>query len=113
MPRYRKFGIELITWLYNIGSKVKISDSQCCFRAHSARLVDEINITESGFGFSVQVLIQARQKKLGIKEIPISCIYHSEGSTINPLSHGLGVAFTVIKLRFQSLLRGSNLGDNA
>jgi glycosyltransferase involved in cell wall biosynthesis len=102
MPRYRKFGIKVITWLFNIGSKVKISDAQSCYRAHSARLLDAINITESGFGFSVQVLIQARRKKLGIKEVPISCIYHSEGSTINPLSHGLGVAFAVLKLRLKS-----------
>jgi len=101
MPRYRKFGIQAITWLFNIGSKIKVSDGQSCYRAHSARLLDAINITENGFGFSVQVLIQARRHKLIIKEVPISCIYHSEGSTINPLSHGLGVAFAVMKLRLR------------
>ncbi|GAI05854.1 unnamed protein product, partial [marine sediment metagenome] len=40
VPRYRKFGINVITWLYNLGSKVKVSDSQSCFRAHSRRLID-------------------------------------------------------------------------
>ena len=34
IPRYRKFGIDVITWLYNFGSKMKVSDSQSCFRAH-------------------------------------------------------------------------------
>ena len=99
IPRYRKFGIDVITWLYNLGSEVKVSDSQSCFRAHSRRLIDAINITEDGFGFSVQVLIQARRKGCAIKEVPISCLYHSQGSSLNPVVHGLGVAFTVIKLR--------------
>jgi cellulose synthase/poly-beta-1,6-N-acetylglucosamine synthase-like glycosyltransferase len=99
IPKYRKFGIDVITFLYNLGSKVRVSDSQCCFRAQSRRLIEAINITEAGFSFSVQVLIQARRMGFTIKEVPISCIYHSQGSTINPVTHGLGVAFDVIKHR--------------
>jgi glycosyltransferase involved in cell wall biosynthesis len=102
VPRYRKFGIDVITWLYNIGSQTKVTDSQSGFRAYSRRLVEKINITEDGFGFSVQVLIQARKKDFVITEVPVSCIYHADGSTINPISHGLGVAFSVLKLRFMS-----------
>ena len=102
MPRYRRFGIKVITWLFNIGSNVKISDAQSCFRAHSKRLMDAISITESGFGFSVEILIQARQKGFRIKEVPVSCLYHSEGSTINPMRHGLSIALTVLKLRLKS-----------
>ena len=101
-PKYRKFGIDVITWLYNFGSKVRVSDSQSCFRAHSRRLIEAINITENGFSFSVQVLIQARKKGFVIKEVPVSCIYHSQSSTINPLRHGFGVVFSVIKLRLRN-----------
>jgi len=101
--RYRKFGIDVITWLFNVGSKVKISDSQCCFRAHSRRLLDNIDITENGFGFSVEVLIKARKMGLTITEIPISCVYHSQGSSMNPITHGLGVALNVIKHRIKTL----------
>jgi glycosyltransferase involved in cell wall biosynthesis len=102
VPGYRKFGIDVITWLYNIGSKIKVTDSQSCFRAYSRRLIEIVDITEDGFGFSVQLLIQARKKGLAIMEVPVSCIYHSNGSTINPVTHGLGVAFNVIKLRLSS-----------
>lgn len=98
-PRYRKFGIDVITWLYNFGSKVKVSDSQSCFRAHSRRLIEAVEITEDGFVFSVQVLIQARRKNFVIREVPVSCIYHLDGSSLNPVAHGLGVAWGVIKLR--------------
>jgi glycosyltransferase involved in cell wall biosynthesis len=102
--RYRKFGIDVITWLYNFGSKVKVSDSQSCFRAHSRRVIEAINITENGFGFSVQVLIQARRKKFVIREVPVSCIYHLQGSSLNPVAHGLGVAWGVVKLRLRNEL---------
>lgn len=112
MPRYRKLGIDVITWLFNIGSRVKISDGQSCFRAHSRRLLEAISISESGFGFSVQVLIQAREKGFRIKEVPICCVYHSESSTSNPVSHGLSVAFATVKLRFGILLR-SLIGGNS
>lgn len=99
MPKYRKFGIDVITLLYNLGSKVRVSDSQCCFRAQNRRLIEAVNITEPGFSFSVQVLIQARRRGFTIKEVPVSCIYHSQGSSLNPVAHGLGVALSVIKHR--------------
>jgi len=99
VPRYRKFGIQVITWLFNIGSKVRVSDAQSCFRAHSRRLAETISISESGFGFSVEVLIKAREKEFVIKEVPISCLYHSESSTINPVIHGLIIVFAILKLR--------------
>lgn len=99
IPFYRRFGIRAITWLLNVGADVKISDSQCCFRAHSRRLVDGLQITENDFGFSVQILLQARRNGFSIKEVPATCLYHSDGSTINPVRHGLGVAATVVRLR--------------
>jgi glycosyltransferase involved in cell wall biosynthesis len=105
---YRKFGIDVITWLYNLGSNFKVSDSQSCFRAHSRRLLEAINITESGFGFSVEVLIRARRKGFVITEVPISCVYHSQGSSLNPIAHGLGVALSVIRFRLWNAMLFSN-----
>ncbi len=104
IPKYRKFGIDVITWLFNIGSKVKVSDSQSCFRAYSKKLIGALDITENRYGFSIEVLIQAREKGFNIKEVPISCLYHSESSTINPVKHGLCVALTVIKFRLKGIL---------
>jgi glycosyltransferase involved in cell wall biosynthesis len=103
VPKYRKFGINIITWLYNLGSKKRVSDSQSCFRAYSRKSLEAVTITENGFSFSVEVLIQARKKGFVITEVPTSCVYHSQGSTINPLTHGLGVAWNVVKHRLKSL----------
>jgi glycosyltransferase involved in cell wall biosynthesis len=110
IPRYRKVGIEAINLLYNLGSKSKLSDTQSCFRVYGKKAIHSLNVTESGFGFSVELLLEARRKQLAITERPIVCLYHSASHTQNPLRHGLNVAFTVVKLRLKYSLkpRGSN-----
>jgi glycosyltransferase involved in cell wall biosynthesis len=103
--RYRKFGIDVITWLYNLGSDVKVVDAQSCYRGYDRKSLDSLHITEKGFGFSVELLVQAREEGLVIKEVPISCIYHSASHSINPVVHGVGVALMVVKHRLKSLWR--------
>lgn len=105
---YRYFGIKVITWLYNIGSKIKLTDAQCCFRAFSKYALEKMPITENGFEFSVETLVKARASGLRIKEVPVKCIYHKDfgqNSTLNPIRHGLGVAFAVIKWRLKLELK--------
>jgi hypothetical protein len=99
MPPYRNLGIDVITWLYNIGSTAKITDSQSCFRSHSRKLLESINITRADFGFSIEVLVKARKNGLKIIEVPVSCLYHSQSSTMNPIVHGMSIAWSVIQLR--------------
>jgi glycosyltransferase involved in cell wall biosynthesis len=106
IPRYRRFGIGIITLLLNFAAKVKISDSQSCFRAYSKRAIKNLDITENGFGFSIETLVQARRKGLVIKEVPISCVYNAHSHSLNPLVHGLRVALSVIRLRLKYRLNG-------
>jgi len=104
IPRYRKFGIKVITWLYNVWRKDKLSDVQCCFRAFSRRVLEEINITESGFSFSVETIIKARGLGFRIVEVPVSVLYHkqfSQNSSLNPIVHGLAVALGTVKWRLK------------
>lgn len=104
MPSYRKVGNKIITWLYNMGNKNKITDSQSCYRAYNSALLRSLEITEQEFGFSTEVLIKARARGFRIVEVPISCIYHavlSENSSKNPLSHGLQVAWCTVKWRMK------------
>jgi glycosyltransferase involved in cell wall biosynthesis len=91
-PKYRRIGIAIITWLFNVGAKSKISDAQSCYRAYGKKALNLLNITENGFGFSVELLIEARKKGLIITEVPISCIYNSASHSIDPITHGLIVA---------------------
>lgn len=104
VPRYRKFGIDVITWLYNLGWKEKIVDAQSGFRAYSRKTIEAIDITYPGFEFSIQSLVRARKKRLKIVEAPVSCIYHDAGSTQNPITHGLSVLWGIVKIRLKEEL---------
>ena len=107
VPRYRKFGNDIITCLYNLGHKNRIVDSQSCFRACTRELLDKIGIEERGFGFSTEVLVKARARGFKIVEVPITCVYHKEfswNSHMNPLKHGLGVAWATVKWRIREEL---------
>lgn len=109
IPRYRKFGIKVITWLYNVGNKQKVSDAQCCFRAYRADVLKALDIKEGGFTFSTETLIKVRALGYRIKEVPVSVLYHrqfSQNSTLNPIQHGLSVAFGTIRLRLKVELLG-------
>lgn len=108
-PRYRKFGIDVITWLYNIGHKAKITDSQSCLRAYSRKIFEYVHICEDGFGFSTEIITKARKAGFSFTEVPITCIYHKEfasNSTMNPIKQGVTVALITIKWRLWGMVRG-------
>jgi glycosyltransferase involved in cell wall biosynthesis len=106
MPVHREFGIDVINLMYNLGSRQQITDTQSGFRAHSRRLLEAVQITRNDFGFSVEMLVLARKKGFPIREVPISCVYHSQGSSMNPVMHGLSVALSVAQLRIKHELFG-------
>jgi len=102
MPIYRRCGINVITWLCNFGSRTRITDTQCCFRAYGKKAIQTLGSNEEGFGFSIDLLIQSRENNLNIAEVPISCVYHDACHTENPITHGLGIAYSVLKFRLKS-----------
>jgi len=99
VARYRRFGAGVITFLYNMGASTKITDVQSRFRAYNQRALQALHITEPGFGFSVETLVQARSAGLRIREVAISCVNHEQSHSMDPVFHGLGVALTVVKHR--------------
>ena len=113
IPQYRKLGIGIITFLYNFASKVKVSDAQSGFRAYGKEVMNAFTVTEIGMGASVEAIVKIREKGFNITEVPISCIYHSGSHSTNPVTHGLSVALTVVKLRLRNLLRRSIEGNGA
>ena len=103
MRRYRKLGIGMITWLCNVGSPVKMTDSQSGFRAYRRSVIESVTLTDRRMGASVEMLIKARKKGFIICEVPITCRYHSESSKQNPVLHGLGVVLAVVVFRLKNM----------
>jgi glycosyltransferase involved in cell wall biosynthesis len=102
VPRYRSFGIKTITKVTQAASYHGLTDSQSGFRAYSRNALSKINLFEDGMAVSVEILLRAKEKNLSTTEVPITINYDmKDTSTHNPLSHGVGVLYSV--LQFVSL----------
>ena len=104
MPPYRKFGISVITFLWNFGSKVTVSDTQSGFRAYNKRIFNAPALSEKGMSVSIEILEKARKEGVIIKEVPVSCSYMPSTLNLGAIRHGLGVAFSVVRIRFKNSL---------
>jgi glycosyltransferase involved in cell wall biosynthesis len=101
MPLYRRFGARLITKLVDGSSKNGVSDAQSGFRAYNREALERLSVVEAGMGASVEILLEARKNDLKICEVPSSCKYPNGDvatSTENPVTHGLGVVMSIIRL---------------
>ena len=103
MPGYRKFGIRVITFIFNFGSRGKVSDAQSGFRAYSKKIFERYHLSEKGMGVSIETLEKARRKGAVIKEVPVSCAYPASTLTLKTVSHGLNVAFSVVRIRLSNI----------
>lgn len=113
MPSYRAFGIKVITYLWDFGSRTKVSDAQSGFRAYSKKLFEELLLSEQGMSISIEILEKVRRKGATIKEVPISCYYPALTVKSRAVKHGLGVALSVIRIRLKHIVQGLLKRDNA
>lgn len=116
IPNYRRLGIGVITWLWNIGSKIKVSDAQSGFRACNKRLVNDLKLTEDGMSQSIEILEKIRKNKPVIKEVPITCSYENNNGhlTFKAACQGIYVALSVIKIRLKYMfVKRKNLNTSS
>jgi glycosyltransferase involved in cell wall biosynthesis len=110
MPAGRRVGNFILNLLFNVGSKNKVTDTQCGFRCFSKEVFKTIVIEEIGFGFCTEVLVKARAQHLKVGEVPVRCIYHNpeQDNTSPQLAHGASVALKTIKWRLKVLCAASS-----
>ena len=97
IPKYREAGVKAITKLTNVTGGTKISDSQSGLRAYNKKILEDLQLMETGMGISTEILIKANKKGLKIFEVPINISYEGETSTHNPATHGVSVIFSTMK----------------
>ena len=95
-PRYRRIGQKVIFRSSRLASKTNISDSESGFRALSPKAINELDLKENGFAIESEMITRAAAKNLKITEVPISNIYTIDGSTLNPIRHGIQVLSRII-----------------
>jgi glycosyltransferase involved in cell wall biosynthesis len=100
IPRYRRFGIRVLTRFTNAGSKSenhRVTDGQSGFRTYSRKAIELIHPKDRDMGVSAEILMQGRKNNLLYEEVPISVDYDLDGSTQRPVGHGLGVILSILK----------------
>src|SRR2546426_5495573 len=75
-----------------------LTDSQCGFRVFSSRALSLIEPTDSGLSIESQMLLEAQEKNLRIREVNIDARYDLEGSTLPPGKHGASVLGRIVTL---------------
>ena len=98
IPRYRRIGQRVLSYFSRILSKEKVIDSECGYRALSARAIAELKLRQKGFAIETEMIAAATEKGLKITEVPISAIYTKDSSTLNPVSHGVGVLTRILAM---------------
>jgi len=98
IPNYRRIGQRVLSYFSHILSGKKVIDSECGFRAFSPKAIAEVELRQSGMAISAETIAVAADKGLKITEVPISSIYTKDGSTLNPIAHGLGVLTWIITM---------------
>jgi len=98
IPLYRRFGQRVLSFFSRLLSGEKVFDSECGFRAFSPKAVAELKLKQDGFAVEAEMISAATEKALKVIEVPISAIYTRDGSTLNPVVHGLGNLALIIDM---------------
>jgi len=97
VPRHRILGHRAFTWLTNLASGLRVSDSQSGFRAFSPRAVECVNFASRGFSVESEMQFLAHEHGLRLAEVPITADYVDKPKR-PVLAHGLMVLNGVLRL---------------
>ena len=74
-PTDRRFINDTITKEVNARYGLNLTDSFCGFKAYRRAALDQLHITENGWGMPLQLWVQAARQGLRVKEIAVPRIY--------------------------------------
>ena len=87
---YRRFGQRVLAKMTYVASREKVTDTESGFRAYSRETLNTLELKEKGMAISAEIVSEASRKGIKVTEVPISVTYTNDGSTLNPITHGLG-----------------------
>ena len=97
VPGYRIWGHRVLTFLANLGSRVKLTDSQSGFRAFSPKAIEALSFAEEGLSVESEMQFLANEADLRVMEVPVRIGYHGAVKR-SPIAHGIGVLNSIMGL---------------
>jgi glycosyltransferase involved in cell wall biosynthesis len=98
IPLHRRIGQRVLIHSANVLSQKRLSDSESGFRAFSGKALSTMSLKESGMAISAETVAEAAKRGLKVAEVPVSVSYSRDSSTLNPVSHGLGVFARILAM---------------
>lgn len=96
-PLYRRMGQRVLDLVTNIGCGLSITDTQSGFRAFAGRTKGIFRFEQKGLAIESEMLADAAAAGLRIQEVEIGVRYDVNGSSENPVIHGLRVLVNVLR----------------
>ncbi|MDD2285810.1 MAG: glycosyltransferase family 2 protein [Paludibacter sp.] len=99
IPGYRKLGMKVLDRATMMAAgNIRVSDSQCGYRAYAKSAYTVIHPSGKGMSVSSEILVQLSDHQLNVGEIPIKVRYDiDDTSSQNPFRHGVTVLMNVVR----------------
>lgn len=97
VPQYRRMGQHLLTLVTNLGSRVKLTDSQSGFRAFSCKAINNMSFAEGGLSVESEMQFSISRSGLRVAEVPVEVTYVDKAKR-SPVGHGVNVLSRVLVL---------------
>jgi glycosyltransferase involved in cell wall biosynthesis len=96
-PFYRRLGQVVLDNATRLNSGLNLTDSQSGFRAFARDTKDVFRFKQNGLAIESEMLADAANAGLRIKEVEIGVRYDVDSSSENPVSHGLKVLAKILQ----------------
>lgn len=103
MPTIRKGSNYLTTLMINSLFSLKVSDSQCGFRAYSRGALTALAVSSTGFEGETESLVRLGSAGFRMREVPIKTLYGGERSKMSVLRDTWRFLRTIIRLKLEEL----------
>ncbi len=88
VPRWRIAGQRALSLATNLGSGLRVTDTQSGFRAFSRRALDEMELRGDGFSVESEMQFEAQARGWRVLEVPIH-VHYQLGAKRNPVWQGV------------------------
>ena len=95
-PFYRRVGQKVLDTASNLESGANLTDTQSGFRAFAPSTIPVFRFRQTGLAIESEMLADAGEAGLRIKEVEIGVRYDVDCSTENPVSHGVRVLVKIL-----------------
>jgi glycosyltransferase involved in cell wall biosynthesis len=108
MPPARIFSNTITSFILSLIVKGTISDSQCGFRAYSARLLSAVTCRYRRFEMESEIILRALDKGFSVSFVPVQTLYFPTQSHISVVADTLRWLGAVISVRTELRIRSKD-----